>query len=144
MKKKITILCFTFCCLLAVTLTNCNNKPAAESETVATDSTAEENPLKDGDDYTDPPVAAKTDTTTIMNDGLVFIELSGKTIDGATYIVKSGDRTVTQGTTANGGKFTADLQKGQTYQVTASARGYKDQTKTITCTGEPIKVGLKP
>lgn len=143
MKNQITIFCFAFCCLLATALNSCNNKPAAQSETVVKDSTAEENPLKDGDDYIDPPAVTVADTTTIHNDGLVFIELSGKAIDGATYVVKSGDRTITQGTSANGGKFTADLQKGQTYQVTASARGYKDQTKTITCTGEPIKVGMK-
>lgn len=143
MKKKITFLSFAFCWLLAIGFNSCNNKPATENAAAVTDSTSEENPMKDGNDYTDPPVQAKVDTGAIQNDGFVFIELSGKAIDGAAYTVKAGDRTIAQGITANGGKFTADLQKDQTYQVTVSARGYKDQTKTITCNGDVIKVGLK-
>lgn len=143
MKKKITVLSFAFCCLLSIGFNSCNNKPATENVATETDSTSEENPMQDGQGYTDPSPETKIDTGAIQNDGFVFIELSGKAIDGATYVVRSGDRTVAQGTTKGGGKFIADLQKGQTYQITASAKGYKDQSKTITCNGEPIKVGFK-
>jgi hypothetical protein len=60
--------------------------------------------------------------------GIVTNSSTGEAIDGATVSTDTGESTVTQ---ANGGYLLSDVPAGD-QQVTASASGFRDQTKTIT------------
>ncbi len=142
MKNKITFYSLILCSLFAAGLTNCNNQPKPESEAVTVDTTAE-NPMADGNGYEDP-VEKDPDSTSIQNNGFVFIETTGSGVGGANYSISNDGKVVSEGRTSDKGDFAADLESGKTYSVSVSAKGYKTQTTKLEYkAGNIIKIGLK-
>ncbi len=143
MKNKITYYSLLCCFLLVSGLTSCNNQPKPQTETVAADTTAAENPMTAGDGYADPQ-DRDPENPSILNNGFVFIESTGSGIGGANYSIMTDGKVVSEGVTSEKGDFAADLESGKTYSVSVSAKGYKTQTaKLVYKTGDVIKVGLK-
>jgi hypothetical protein len=67
-------------------------------------------------------------TLTGVISGIVTNSSTGEAIDGATVLTDTGESTVTQ---ADGGYLLSDVPAGDR-EMTASASGFRDQTKTIT------------
>lgn len=123
MKK--TFLLVLFASLL---IAGCNNEPPKTEE--GTTTTIDTPNVQRGDSTED-----STDNGTSSMPAQVFEESTAKNIQGATVVVKEGDRVVETVTTnanaaPNSNYTLSRVASGHTYSYTASKSGFTSQTKT--------------